>query len=452
MRRPRGRGPAFAPGKQIGLASLGLLLAFCLLALSACADTAAVEVSSTATTAGEALDLWVSPGATPVPVADTVQPAPVEITIAAVGDVMGEQTVRWCTWDGETGTYDFWPIFAPVAPYLQAADYAVLNLETRFADPEPDGGYIGFQRLNSPPALGEALIRAGVDLAGTANNHSLDMGWRGVVETVDTLDDLGLEHMGNYRSAEDRRSRSPLIVDVEGVKVAFLNYTISDNGLYLAPEHRGYAVNFMDGDDVTAEAGAAREAGADVVVLMVHWGKEGWRRPDGIQHKIVYGAEDYDSFFCRGVDVILGAHPHVVQAIARVTRESGEGDGYVAFSLGNFLSGDRHRYKDSGIIAYVHIRKDGDTTAVTGVSYLPVYVQKKVVGSGTEFRILPVLPGIERGGDLSLSAREQARMDQVWQELDELLYEPDDNIVPLDPSRLALPAGSVTADSHSTGG
>ena len=179
----------------------------------------------------------------------TTEQAPIKITIAAVGDVMGVQTIRWAAWDATAKKYDFYPMLKPVAPYLQGADYTVANLETRLADPGPDGEYVGFRLLNSPPALGEALKQAGVDLCALANNHALDMGFDGIVQTLDRLDAIGLAHVGCYRSAEEKTASQPFIVDIKGIKVAFINYTDVNNGLYLAraaqglrrqlPGHRG---------------------------------------------------------------------------------------------------------------------------------------------------------------------------------------------------------------------
>ena len=103
------------------------------------------------------------------------------------------------------------------------ADYAVANLETRLAGPE--FGYSGYPLFNSPGELAYALKYAGFDLVGTANNHSFDMGWEGIVNTLDQLDAARLSHVGTYRSMKEKAT--PFIVDISGIKVAFLNYTDS---------------------------------------------------------------------------------------------------------------------------------------------------------------------------------------------------------------------------------
>ena len=286
--------------------------------------------------------------------------------------------------------------------------------------------------MNSPTELAYALKSAGVDLMATANNHSLDMGWEGIVGTLDRLDTAGLAHVGTYRTSQERST--PVVVDISGIKVAFLNYTASLNGLTPPEEHEGYAVNTLDPDVIAEDASTARIWGADVVIAMLHFGDEYEREPSEDQ------VEMSQEILSRGVDVIIGAHPHVAQPIAHVVQYSswrvvGK---YIAYSLGNFISNQRWRYSDSGLVAYVHIEKQGLRAVVTGVSYLPVYVQRSATESPVRYRVLPVLPGGRGQTDIPLTLRETERMAQVWEDLRRLLYRPDENIRPLDPSNIGL--------------
>jgi poly-gamma-glutamate capsule biosynthesis protein CapA/YwtB (metallophosphatase superfamily) len=367
----------------------------------------------------------------------TTEAAPIEITIAATGDVLGAQSVRMTAWDATTGKYDFYPIFAPMTPYLQAADYTLVNLETRLADPSANGNYHGYKLMNSPVELGQALKRAGVDLCALANNHSLDEGFDGIVQTLDRLDTIGLAHVGCYRSAADKAARSPLIVDIKGIKVAFINYTDVNNGLYLAAQHKAYAVNFLGVEAAAAEAEAAREAGADLVVMIVHWGREDATKPRSAQVQIAEGADDYQGLLQRGVDVILGAHSHVVEPAAHITyqTELGPRETYVVYSMGNFLPDSEGWPKDNGLVIYVHVQKVGDKTTVTGLSYLPILTQRTSTAP-RKIRILPVLPGVVPQTDTEIGAGTQARMDKVWNYYEAMYDKPQDNIVPFDPADL----------------
>jgi poly-gamma-glutamate synthesis protein (capsule biosynthesis protein) len=360
----------------------------------------------------------------------TTTEAPISITIAAVGDVLTHESIVNSVGDARTGSYDFRPVFASVAPYLSGADYAVANLETRLAGPE--AGYAGYPLFNSPDSLAYALKMAGVDLISTANNHALDMGWDGLARTLDRLDDLGLAHVGTNRSAEERAT--PVIVDIEGIDVAFLNYSEYLNGLSPPEEHADHAVNVLDADVVARDAALARMWGADVVIALLHYGDEYERQPNEAQIQV---SKDILS---RGVDVVLGSHPHVVQPIEHVFEyESWRlTDKYVAYSLGNFVSAQRERYRDSGLIAYVRIEKKGLRVSVTGISYLPVYVQRSTAQTPVRYRVLPVLPWLEPVSDVPVSEADEQRMTGVWEELREMLYLPDEGIEPLIPAELGL--------------
>lgn len=357
------------------------------------------------------------------------------ITIAAVGDVIIHDSVLESAYDAASDAYDFTHIFAPVAPYLAAADYTLCSLESRMV-----GDTIEVTNdsmlFNAPYSLTGSFEEAGVDLIATANNHSADFGWPGIVSTLDQLDQAGIAHVGTARSLEE--SESPLIVDIQGVKVAFINYTAFVNGDATIEEHEDYAINVLDMDKAAAEAAAAREQGAEVVVALLHFGVEYLRAPTAEQTQIVEGTTGMEGLLSRGVDVILGSNPHVVQPIVRVVQFSKDIKAtYAAYSLGNFLTGQRWRYTDSGIIAYVHIRREGSEVSVTGISYLPVYVQKSV-DEVTTYRILPVLPGLAPQTDTVLTLDDRVRMNQVWDELEDLLYRPDEGVVPLDPRDLGL--------------
>lgn len=355
----------------------------------------------------------------------TTTTVPITITVAAVGDVLPHAPILNSVRDPLTGSYDFGSVFARIAPYLTKADYTLANLETRLGGPQV--GYSGYPMLNSPTELAFALKGAGVDLVATANNHSLDLGWDGITGTLDRLDTAGLAHVGTYRSMQERRT--PFIADIRGIRVAFLNYTASLNGLIPPEEQKGYAVNTLDADVVAEDALAARSWGADVVIAILHYGDEYEREPSQEQLDIS------QEILSRGVDVIIGSHPHVVQPIAHIVQYANK---YVIYSLGNFVSAQRLRYRDSGLVAYVRIEKRGLGCFVTGVSYLPVYVQRAAAEEPVRYRVLPVLPGLAPQTDIPLTEAEKQRMAEVWEEIREQLYRPDENIAPLYPGDLGL--------------
>ena len=360
------------------------------------------------------------------PAEPTFSPPPnpaVHITVAAAGDLLMHNTIVNSAYNSKNGRYDFGPDFAAVAPYLQTPDYTIANLETRLAGPSL--GYSGYPRFNTPAELAQAVREAGVDLVSTANNHSLDMGWTGIVNTLDNLDAAGVAHIGTYRSPAEKTS--PLIVDIRGIKLAWLNYTATTNGLPLPP-HKDFAVNLLNPETVAAEAREARRNGADLVLAVIHFGIEYQRFPDASQRQTAHKLAE------AGVDVIINSHPHVVQPIEVLTVQREDGRTYnciAAYSLGNFISDQRWRYSDSGIILYLDIVKDQTGTSVQGISYLPVWVQKSTAGGRLSYRVLPVSPDAPVTTDNSLTVAEKARMAQVWEELTTHLNDPAHGIRPL---------------------
>jgi poly-gamma-glutamate capsule biosynthesis protein CapA/YwtB (metallophosphatase superfamily) len=350
------------------------------------------------------------------------EPTETRVTVAYVGDLLMHIGILA---SARTGAgYNFSPIFAPMAPYLRAPDYTVANLETRFGGPEL--GYSGYPRFNCPTVLGPQLKAFGVDLMETANNHCMDMGWTGIFKTLDNLDAAQLAHVGTARSAAEQAR--VFILDLRGVKIAFLNYTFSTNGIPL-PSGRPWAVNMISRPAILAEAGRARAAGADLVVALLHWGTEYERYPNAAQKTLAR------QLFEGGVDLIVAAHPHVVQPIEKmkVMRNGQTLSCYVVYSLGNFVSDQRARYRDSGLMVFVDILKDtsapnGRGTRVSGIRYLPVYVQKTYITGTAQFRVLPASPDIALPLFPALSGYEKQRMRQVYEELRALVDRPADQI------------------------
>jgi poly-gamma-glutamate synthesis protein (capsule biosynthesis protein) len=396
----------------------------------------------------------------------TTTTGPIDITVAAVGDVLTPDSILQSVKNPETGGHEFGAIFAPVVPYLSGTDYTVAALGPRLAGTQVAYGLP--LAPNAPQELAFALRAAGIDLVATANNHSLDLGWEGVVGTLDRLDAAGLAHVGTARSSKERRT--PVVVDIRGIKVAFLNYTDSVAGQFPVEEPieepveepadeagaapagqpadepagkpRDYAVNLLSLDTVTEDAMTARSWGADAVIAMLDYGTEYAGEPSPQQ------VELSQQILNRGVDAILGSSARVAQSIGHIFTYASwrTNDKYVAYSLGSFLSTSQPDRMDSGLIAYLHLQKRDLRTYVTGVSYLPLYVQ----ASGTQtpaspdststtlleerpvaYRILPVMPGLEPDTDVALTDADRQRMAQIWNETRELLYRPDENISPL---------------------
>ena len=221
------------------------------------------------------------------------EPEPIVATLTVAGDVMNHNTQISDAYDAATDSYDYSHVFQYVKPWLEQADYAVANLETTL----PGGGdYTGYPNFGAPDALAYDLKEAGFDLLSTANNHTRDKGMDGVYRTLDALDEVGLAHVGTYRSQEERDNSGIVVADVGGIKVAFLAYTYGLNG-YSIPEDQSYAVNLFNLDYTTtlsqpdeallaADLEKARGLDADLIAVMIHWGIEYRNSPSDYQKSL----------------------------------------------------------------------------------------------------------------------------------------------------------------------
>jgi Bacterial capsule synthesis protein PGA_cap len=221
---------------------------------------------------------------------------------------------------GKSG-YDFTQILAAIAPTVREADLAVCHVEQPLARPE--GPFTGWPTFSAPPQLADAAAQTGFDTCSTASNHTLDYGEEGLQRTLDNLDRVGLRHSGSARSAVE--AATPNVFTVRGVKIAQLSYTFSFNGIE-RPPGKPWIANLIDPAKIRAEARAAKQAGAEIVILSMHWGTEYQNEPDQGQTGLAA-----DLLADGDIDLIIGMHVHVVQPFEKI------GDKWVAYGLGNLL-------------------------------------------------------------------------------------------------------------------
>lgn len=305
-----------------------------------------------------------APSSAAAAAATTSAPAS-SFTLVATGDVLlnqGHDLPRQAL--QPDGSYDFSGVMAAVAPIIRSADVAVCHLETPLA---PKGGpYQGYPRFSVQPEIATALAGAGFDQCDTASNHSMDAGVAGIARTLDTLDAAGIAHTGSYRSQAD--SRRPDIVDVHGIRVGFVAATWSLNGLPLPPGEP-WAVDVDDVPDVDgmlAAAARARAAGAQVVVAALHCCVEYEVQPTSAQ--VEAGRRLLAS---PDVDLVLGAHAHVVQPFERI------GGKWVAYGLGNFVAqlARQGPTYDSVVARFTFTRGADGRFAVTTAEAVPLSIR-----------------------------------------------------------------------------
>ncbi len=303
----------------------------------------------------------------PNPTLEPVQPLR-SCRIRAVGDLMVHKKQLEIAKQAD-GSYDFHPQYALIADSLADADYTIANLETTIGRYE-NRPYSGYPMFNTPESLLDAVKDAGVDFLTLANNHMLDRYFEGMVKTADNVEAWGFDFGGANRTPQEKEK--PNIVEVNGIRLGFLCYTQMTNGMedWSNAAVKEYGVNYLRKADLPGEVRALREAGADVVIAIPHWGEEYFRRP---QSYIVTWAQ---KMVAAGVDVVLGSHPHMVQPVEFVEAEGHRG--LVAYSLGNFIDNMLKRYTDSGIILEFTVQETQDGGfAITNVGIVPVYCWKQ---------------------------------------------------------------------------
>ena len=328
-------------------------------------------------------------------------PESTTIHMSAIGDIMCHLTNVKNAYNSTSKDYDFSNVFKNIKDYTKNADITVGNLETTFAGEAR--GYTGYPTFNTPEVLGKNLRDIGVDVVSTANNHCMDKGYSGLVSTLDFLDEYGLSHMGTSRSEEEQNTI--LVKDVNGIKIAFLSYTYGTNGITI-PSDKTYCVNLIDKELIKEHIKLAKEQDVDVICVNMHWGTEYRLTQTSSQEDLA------DFLFENGVDIILGSHPHVLEPMEKrtITLEDGtQKDGFVIYSLGNFVSGQIYANTKSTVILDIKITKDNEEKiSIDSINYTPMYLYDKGANSKsrTRYTLIDIEKSIssyENGEDSSIS-------------------------------------------------
>ena len=273
------------------------------------------------------------------------------LSIMFIGDIMQHEMQLKKAWNGEE--YDYKKFFKYIKKDLKSVDFCVGNLETVFGGGLPSGT----EPFNSPDKLAYNLINSGVNCLVTANNHSTDMGTQGVARTIDVLDRYGIRHTGTFKSNENI---SPLFLEKNGITVSILNYTY---GVENMRQPKPHVVNFI-GDEsdipefdlhpkninfkkIGLDINGAKK-NSDKVVVFFHWGDQYKIEPNENQVSLK------EFCFLKGADIVIGAHPHVVQP----SFWDKKNDTYVAYSLGNFMAYQSLPNTSKGMVVKINIGKD----------------------------------------------------------------------------------------------
>ena len=248
--------------------------------------------------------------------------------------------------------------FALVCNLLADADLTIANLEGTFT--EHGTAADKFYTFRTPPRFAIGLVQAGIDVVSLGNNHTLDFGEEGLLDTLTTLAAAGLAASG--AGLDDAGARQPVIFERNGLRIAVLSYNAVLEATFAAPAGPGVARASVD--VISQDVGDA-QALADIVIVSLHAGAEYTDSPTGQQRSIGHAAID------AGAMLVLGTHPHVLQGWEHYK------NGLIVFSLGNFVFDlDSEDLETLGprpfqtVILHVELTRDG----VQSVSASPVYI------------------------------------------------------------------------------
>lgn len=385
-----------------------LLTVICILGtfVSSCGQKAPNEVESSDTASPAVGDYLVEP-TEPYKVASA--------TILSTGDIMvHDPQLKGAQVQG-SDEWDFSAFFKELAPYFAAADFSVANLETTFAG-NAGRKYGGYPCFNTPDSLADAIKESGLSMVQTANNHSYDTGANGFERTQQVLQEKGVPYIGT-RLSEDMPKYS--VQDINGIRVGFVAYTYESgrrdglktlNGITVKEQHTGLlnSFSYSETDEFYAEVDGIMEEmradGVEATVFYMHWGNEYKTTENGRQNALAQALCD------RGVDVIVGGHPHVIQPIEMLTAADGEHKTVCIYSLGNAVSDQRVERMDScpsghtedGVLFYCTFDKYSDgRVELSDIDIIPTWVDKYPGGSGYQYTIYPLVnidDDIERYG------------------------------------------------------
>ena len=281
------------------------------------------------------------------------------IRISAVGDILCEDSILEDAYDKGTQNYDFTSMFKNMSTFFADSDITVGTMETNYTDNK----YSGYGQRNSPISFAEALKNIGIDLVSISTNHSLDYGIEGLQETKRALEGIGYDVVGD-NLGESRVK----IKTIKNTKIAFLSYTYGFENQNSKTKEELDSANIYNSEIAKKDLEYAKE-NADYSIIIMHWGDAYSTKPNKEQQNIAKFLVE------NGADMILGNHASAVQKM-EVMQSPEEKNVLVAYSLGNYISGETMDISKIELVLNIELRKSGETGEVvlSKVDYTPIYV------------------------------------------------------------------------------
>ena len=323
-------------------------------------------------------------------------------TIGSTGDILLHNKVIRSGYDKTTGTYNYDSAFSVFSAFVSKMDYAVANLEVTLCGDDNGYEYSGYPCFNAPDAIVDAAKAAGFDMLLTANNHSYDTRFKGLLRTQEVIKDRGLAYIGTRYNEEDK---TYVVKNVNGIKIGMICYTYNTgydsngnaslNNISLNADATKLVNSFsywnLDSfyEKLSGELASMRDDGAEAIMLYIHWGDEYKTQPNSTQKKMAQALCDL------GIEVIVGNHAHVPQPVELLTSTLDESKKTLClYSMGNVLSNIRRgpsypAETEDGLLFQVTFAKYSDGTVVLeSASVLPTWVNRYEENGVSKFQIL----------------------------------------------------------------
>ena len=306
---------------------------------------------------------------------DVKVPKIYEARVFMVGDALIHSNVYEDA-RGTDGSYDFKPMLEQIKPISIKYDLKYYNQETILGCATL--GYSSYPRFNSPTEVGDAFLDAGFNLVSLATNHTMDKGEAGVINSVNYWKSKeNVVYSGQWTSNEEREESH--VYNINGISYAFFSYTTWTNGLE-TPAGKEYLNNVYSPEKAAADIAKVKDL-ADVIIVAMHWGTEYSLGVSSQQTEIA----NYLSSL--GVNLIIGAHPHVVEPVEYIN----DGKTFVIYSLGNFILDQIGIERLTGLMMEVTIKKvvDVDDTVTISIESPKAELIYTYSKYGSNFKVYP---------------------------------------------------------------
>lgn len=362
------------------------------------------------------------------------------VSILFVGDLilLKEQVDRG--YNEKTKEYNFDDVFSFTKQYIEEADLSIGVLEgpmageiAGYSNSNFDDGIAIY--LNYPEEFGEAIKNAGFDLVTLANNHILDKGKEGAIQTIDTLEKIGLEYTGAFRNRAERKE--PQIIEKEGLKIGVLAYTYGCN--YYSEEEflnqeitpalvKKESPHFQEvKKQVIEDFKILKQQETDVIIVLPHMGTQFSNEVDEFQ-------ETWNEIFIeQGATIILGDHSHAVQPIQIQKNKEGK-ETIIVNSPGNFANSYQEQNGDATAMVEIYLEKE--TGNVIGSSVIPMWVQATMESN---YRAIPIYDIMEKKAQIS--TYELKRVKEVYELITDVMLDNKLNLENIQKKLYLMPDG-----------